>query len=34
MKNRKQRVVLNGQFSSWADDDAGVLQGSILEPHL
>ena len=24
LKNRKQRVVLNGQFSSWADVDTGV----------
>ena len=29
-KNRKQRVVLNGQFFSWADVNAGVTQGSIL----
>ena len=34
LKNRKQRVVLNGQFSLWADVDAGVLQGSILGPLL
>ena len=24
LKNRNQRVVLNGQFSSWGDVDAGV----------
>ena len=27
---RKQRVVLNGQHSSWAAIEAGVPQGSIL----
>ena len=30
LRNRKQRVVLNGQTSSWADFNAGVPQGSIL----
>ena len=34
LKNRKQRVVLNDQFSSWADVDAGIPQGSILAPLL
>ena len=32
--NRKQRVVLNGQRSSWVDVQAGVPQASILEPLL
>ena len=30
LRNRKQRVLLNGQTSSWADVNAEVLQGSIL----
>ena len=30
LRNRKQRVVLNGQFLSWAVVNAGVPQGSIL----
>ena len=34
MTNRKQRVVLNGQSSSWANVKAGVPQVSILGPLL
>ena len=30
LKNRKQRVFSNGQFSSWVDVDTGVPQRSIL----
>ena len=29
---RKQRVVLNGQYSSWASVEAGVTQEAILGP--
>ena len=34
LKSRKQRVVLNGQHSSWSDVLAGVPEGSILSPLL
>ena len=34
LKDRKQRVVLNGQYSTWTNVEAGVAQGSILGPLL
>ena len=34
LKERKQRVVLNGQYSTWTNVEAGVPQGSILGPLL
>ena len=34
LKDRKQRVVLNGQNSTWVNVEAGAPQGSILGPLL
>ena len=34
LKSWKQRVVLNGQHSSWSDDLASVPQRSTLSPLL
>ena len=34
LKDRMQRVVLNGQNSTWVNVKAGVAQGSILNPLL
>ena len=34
LRNRHQRVVLNGQSSKWSSINAGVPQGSILGPLL
>ena len=30
LEERKQRVILNGQQSTWTNVEAGVPQGSIL----
>ena len=34
LKDRKQRVTLNGQVSSWAGVNADIHQGSVLGPLL
>ena len=34
LKDRNQRIILNGQVSSWTGVNAGVQQGSILGPLL
>ena len=34
LKERKQKFVLNGQYSKWSNISAGVPQGSILGPLL
>ena len=34
LKNRQQRIVLNGQFSSWTRVNSGISQGLILGPLL
>ena len=34
LSNRKQRVVLNGQVSTWTSVNVGVRQGSMLGPLL
>ena len=34
LNERKQLVVLDGQFSTWKNINTGVPQGSILDPFL
>ena len=34
LKERKQRIIVNGQHSTWANIEAGVPLGSILGPLL
>ena len=34
LTNRKQRVKISDEYSSWATVEAGVVQGSVLGPKL
>ena len=34
LRDRKQRVVTQGEFSDWGNIEAGVPQGSVLGPLL
>ena len=34
LKDRTQRIILNGEFSTWMEVLSGVPQGSVLGPHL
>ena len=34
LTDRKQKVVINGEESSWTDVLSGVLQGSVIGPPL
>ena len=34
LTNRLQRVVVDGEFSSWVHVDSGVPQGTVVGPHL
>ena len=34
LKDRKQKIILNGQVSSWTGFNEGVPQGSIMDPLL